>query len=255
MKSSIGPIGMDREETRGMPERTGIPPTVPEHGRGGKKAPTGSGSAERHSVARTAERSTQGDLAQLLSEARDSIAVVLAGHSQFDRLLMERLKATSPSVTARIMCTSEAVKASGHEGRMLLQSLGEVRVSDTELCGMLAVDSKAAILHVRDQNSTEGQMVTVNDAAAVRALELLSASAWDRSRHLAVNTRLPAQFCTEYSRQMLEFLQAGRTDASAAREINVSLRTYRRHMALLMRELEANSRFQAGARAVELGLL
>jgi DNA-binding NarL/FixJ family response regulator len=35
----------------------------------------------------------------------------------------------------------------------------------------------------------------------------------------------------------------------------VSLRTYRRHVAEIMRELDANSRFQAGARAVELGLL
>jgi DNA-binding NarL/FixJ family response regulator len=41
----------------------------------------------------------------------------------------------------------------------------------------------------------------------------------------------------------------------AARELNVSLRTYRRHVAEILRELGASSRFQAGARAVELGLM
>ena len=37
--------------------------------------------------------------------------------------------------------------------------------------------------------------------------------------------------------------------------MQVSLRTYRRYVAEIMRELGANSRFQAGVRAVELGLL
>jgi DNA-binding NarL/FixJ family response regulator len=60
---------------------------------------------------------------------------------------------------------------------------------------------------------------------------------------------------SDLARRILEQLRAGRTDDVAAREIDVSLRTYRRHVAEIMRALGANSRFQAGARAVELGLL
>ncbi len=35
----------------------------------------------------------------------------------------------------------------------------------------------------------------------------------------------------------------------------MSLRTYRRYVAEILRDLDAISRFQAGARAVQLGLL
>ena len=43
-------------------------------------------------------------------------------------------------------------------------------------------------------------------------------------------------------------------DETAARRLTLSLRTYRRRVAELMRTLDADSRFQAGVRAGELGL-
>ncbi|MDG9706429.1 LuxR family transcriptional regulator [Streptomyces sp. DH37] len=56
-------------------------------------------------------------------------------------------------------------------------------------------------------------------------------------------------------RQILAALRAGVTDEVAARELTVSVRTYRRYVAEIMALLGANSRFQAGVRAAELGLL
>ncbi|MGW2838320.1 DNA-binding response regulator [Streptomyces sp. NPDC001493] len=56
------------------------------------------------------------------------------------------------------------------------------------------------------------------------------------------------------SRTILSALGSGLTDASAARRLGVSLRTYRRRVAELMVTLEADSRFQAGLRAGRLGL-
>ncbi|KQX78821.1 hypothetical protein ASD51_18650 [Streptomyces sp. Root55] len=53
---------------------------------------------------------------------------------------------------------------------------------------------------------------------------------------------------------ILDALGSGLTDASAARRLGVSLRTYRRRVAELMAVLEAGSRFRAGLRARELGL-
>jgi DNA-binding NarL/FixJ family response regulator len=44
------------------------------------------------------------------------------------------------------------------------------------------------------------------------------------------------------------------TDVTAARELGMSLRTYRRRVAELLVALGADSRFQAGMRAGELGL-
>jgi DNA-binding NarL/FixJ family response regulator len=91
--------------------------------------------------------------------------------------------------------------------------------------------------------------------AAVSALELLYAGAWSRGRGLVDRLELSPRLRSEFTRRVLQRLRAGHTDAAAARELEVSLRTYRRHVAEIMRELEASSRFQAGVRAVELGLL
>ena len=55
-------------------------------------------------------------------------------------------------------------------------------------------------------------------------------------------------------RALLRMLTTGLTDEAAARRMGMSLRTYRRRVAELMRLLEAESRFQAGVRAGELGL-
>ncbi|MFF9041861.1 DNA-binding response regulator [Streptomyces sp. NPDC014892] len=53
---------------------------------------------------------------------------------------------------------------------------------------------------------------------------------------------------------VLSALVSGATDEVAARELGMSLRTYRRRVAELLVSLDAASRFQAGVRAGELGL-
>lgn len=54
--------------------------------------------------------------------------------------------------------------------------------------------------------------------------------------------------------KVLRALVSGATDEVAARELGMSLRTYRRRVAELLVSLDAASRFQAGVRAGELGL-
>jgi hypothetical protein len=54
--------------------------------------------------------------------------------------------------------------------------------------------------------------------------------------------------------RVLRALGCGVTDEAAARELGMSLRTYRRRVADLLVALGAGSRFQAGVRAGELGL-
>lgn len=50
-------------------------------------------------------------------------------------------------------------------------------------------------------------------------------------------------------------LSVGLKDVAAARELGMSVRTYRRHVAEIMQRLNAISRFRAGVRAMELGLI
>jgi DNA-binding NarL/FixJ family response regulator len=54
---------------------------------------------------------------------------------------------------------------------------------------------------------------------------------------------------------VLRLLAAGAKDDAIARKLAVSDRTVRRLIAMLMRELAAESRFQLGLRAVRAGLV
>ncbi|MEO3811630.1 hypothetical protein ABGB17_21770 [Sphaerisporangium sp. B11E5] len=53
---------------------------------------------------------------------------------------------------------------------------------------------------------------------------------------------------------VLAYLRDGVKDETAARAMNISLRTYRRRVAGILRSMDANSRFQAGIKAAQLGL-
>jgi DNA-binding NarL/FixJ family response regulator len=87
--------------------------------------------------------------------------------------------------------------------------------------------------------------------AAVRALYQAT---WESATDLtdALATTPPA--VDEEGLGILRLLGAGRKDESAARELGMSVRTYRRRVADLMVLLGADSRFQAGVRARTLGL-
>jgi DNA-binding NarL/FixJ family response regulator len=77
---------------------------------------------------------------------------------------------------------------------------------------------------------------------------------WEAATPLGVRLRQDLPLIGEDGRAILRALGDGLTDEVAARRLGVSLRTYRRRVAELMRLLESGSRFQAGLRAGELGL-
>jgi len=77
---------------------------------------------------------------------------------------------------------------------------------------------------------------------------------WQASDPLDVYLRRDRPRIDADQRKILRALAEGLTDETAARRLGVSLRTYRRRVAELLASLESASRFQAGARAGELGL-
>lgn len=77
---------------------------------------------------------------------------------------------------------------------------------------------------------------------------------WETATPLGVRLRQSLPAISEEGRATLQALGDGLTDEVAARRLGVSLRTYRRRVAELMKLLESDSRFQAGLRAGELGL-
>ncbi|MEV6766393.1 hypothetical protein AB0N16_38365 [Streptomyces sp. NPDC051105] len=154
----------------------------------------------------------------------------------------------------QLLCAAETARDSMKRLQDLPGRQIEARVSEGELRGIVVADGVTALVSAPDQ-VTGGQSVVIDDPAAVGTLQLLFVGAWSGGRPLPGRPRLSPRLRTELVQNILRRLRDGHTDEAAAREINVSLRTYRRYVAEIMRELDANSRFQAGVRAVEYGLL
>ncbi|MFF2655289.1 response regulator transcription factor [Streptomyces sp. NPDC058045] len=188
-------------------------------------------------------------LGPLVSGARYTVSVMLTEPGEFTDTVMRMLATVPAQVTVRVLCTAELADSLPLVSVGGLRIRGAVRVSRSELRAIV-VDGTAALVR-----AAEGRSLVVHDAATVRALELFFATAWTRGRGLGDRLQLSPRLRTELVRQILERLRAGCTDETAARELNVSLRTYRRYVAEIMRELNAHSRFEAGYRAVESGLL
>ncbi|MFF6928230.1 helix-turn-helix domain-containing protein [Streptomyces californicus] len=208
-------------------------------------------------VARTGSAHLGESVERLIARGHHAVSVTLVGHGEFTESVLRVLGENPGRAVVRVLCTAEiapdvAERLAGLPIEQIEQT--EVRVSDSDLRAVLVVDGFTALMPANCAGGGE-QFAVVNDMATVRALELLFAGTWGAARRLADHLRLSPRLRLELVRKILERLRAGHTDEAAAHEINVSLRTYRRYVAEILRDLDAISRFQAGARAVQLGLL
>ena len=117
----------------------------------------------------------------------------------------------------------------------------------------IIVDGRIAIVAGSDGGpERDFSVVTVPDLVAnLRSLVL---SAWQTATDLADHQAQRLPHLDEAGLTILRTLSAGQKDETAARQLGLSVRTYRRRVAELMDALGASSRFQAGVRARELGL-
>ncbi|MET9610122.1 DNA-binding response regulator [Streptomyces sp. NPDC006512] len=191
---------------------------------------------------------------ELVRRARHSVCVAVTGSDAFQHIARKALTTLESGLVVRLLCAPEVADRSPALPSRAPGVRLEVRVCEAELRDIVVVDGSSALVRAAS-DSANGQATLVNDAAAVRALELLFAGAWSRGRRLEDHLTLSPKIRGDLTRRILERLRDGFTDEAASRDLNVSLRTYRRHVAEIMRELGASSRFQAGVRAVELGLL
>ncbi|MYS27731.1 DNA-binding response regulator [Streptomyces sp. SID7804] len=202
-------------------------------------------------VTHTDAEVTTETLERLILRARRSVNVALTGSVAFVETVLRCVAEVPSGVTVRVLCTPAALEVSPAR----LRGLAGVRILPHELSGFVVADGTSAFLRLATQGPADGRAAVVTDRAAVSTLQLLYAGVWSRGRRLVDHPEVSPRLRSELTRRILEQLRSGRTDATAAVELQVSLRTYRRHVAEIMRELNASSRFQAGVRAVELGLL
>ncbi len=129
-----------------------------------------------------------------------------------------------------------------------------VRIAATALPHeTIIVDHRFAIL--AGAHSPGGREYTLTTAPTlVGGVYALFEAAWETATDLKAFLRDERPRLDTESRKVLRALGSGATDETAARQLGMSLRTYRRRVAELLATLDAGSRFQAGVRAGELGL-
>ena len=138
--------------------------------------------------------------------------------------------------------------------RSIVAAGGLVRVTSSTLPHeTMIVDGRIAVLAGTGAGATRDFSVgTVPDVVHnVRSLVL---GAWQAATPLADHLAASPPHLGEQGLTILRSLSAGQKDEAAARQLGLSVRTYRRRVAELMDALGASSRFQAGVRARELGL-
>lgn len=126
-----------------------------------------------------------------------------------------------------------------------------IRITEREVNETILLDRRIAIVAGDRVGGVRGYTV-ISSPELVQGIRSLFEAAWHGATDLE---SYQARFTELGAREILEQLASGCKDEAAARALGVGLRTYRRRVAELMEVLGASSRFQAGARAREAGLL
>jgi DNA-binding NarL/FixJ family response regulator len=129
----------------------------------------------------------------------------------------------------------------------------DIRITPDEINETIILDSRIVILAGETSAGVRNYSV-IPSPDVVRGVLSLFEAAWRGATELAVYDAQTAEL-RSLAPRVLEFLASGCKDETAARALGLGVRTYRRRVAELMAALGADSRFQAGVRARELGLV
>jgi DNA-binding CsgD family transcriptional regulator/sugar-specific transcriptional regulator TrmB len=137
----------------------------------------------------------------------------------------------------------------------LVEQGAEVRTAPILPLRMVIFDRSTALLPVDPELSRAGA-VLLSGKGPLTALLHLFEQTWE----MAIPLGDPAppvagEGFDDTDRTVVKLLGEGLTDEAVARKLGVSLRTVRRMMARLMRQLGTKSRFETGVSAARLGLL
>ncbi|GLZ79075.1 hypothetical protein Afil01_38820 [Actinorhabdospora filicis] len=130
----------------------------------------------------------------------------------------------------------------------------EVRVGRRGVHDAVIADRRAAVVWGSTARSGE-QCLVIRGTVILEGLRRSLNAVWDTATCLPTYQRWYGEDADALAVTIVGMLSAGHKDDTAARRLGMSVRTYRRHVAEILRKLGAESRFQAGARAAQLGLL
>lgn len=133
----------------------------------------------------------------------------------------------------------------------------EVRISRLDLERILIFDRAAALTPIDPSDSSRGALLT-REPGLVTTLVSLFDRMWGQAQEIpaAADEEGPAlsgERPTELERRILESLCTADKDENGARDVGISVRTYRKYVATLMQRLDASNRFHAALLARERG--
>ncbi|MFI5957626.1 helix-turn-helix domain-containing protein [Cryptosporangium sp. NPDC051539] len=112
---------------------------------------------------------------------------------------------------------------------------------------LILFDAEVAfVLHQGNQTGPAG--VIIRSPSAVQLLLNLVETTWSGAAAYVAHERGYEQVTDQLRGTIISLLADGLTDEAVARRLGVSVRTCRRHIASVLRDLDAVSRFQAGVR-------
>jgi DNA-binding CsgD family transcriptional regulator len=128
----------------------------------------------------------------------------------------------------------------------------QVRFTEDAMDRMIVFDRGVAVVPIRPNDSARGALL-VREPGLVSQLVTYFDNVWQAASDLAdpAGPGPDPPRLSGLEQQVLAALASSDKDEIAARELNVSVRTYRRYVADLMNRLGAVNRFQAALRAKE----
>jgi DNA-binding CsgD family transcriptional regulator len=138
--------------------------------------------------------------------------------------------------------------------RDLVRLGAEIRVTEHEIDWLLVYDRTVAVVPA-DPAGRERSALLVREPGLVAQLVTHFRGIWDAARDITeyFDADAPDAGLSENEKLVLEALATADKDEAAARQMGVSVRTFRRYVADLMMRLGAANRFHAALKAKEKG--
>ncbi|MFJ9691464.1 TrmB family transcriptional regulator sugar-binding domain-containing protein [Kitasatospora sp. NPDC101183] len=194
---------------------------------------------------------------EMIAGARLSIDIVHARRVQEEERLERSERGivykADPSVPVQLLASPELLDEAFVREQIDKARPVAIRVARVPPLQAIMVDREEALVVTGTAANRRAAVIRVPEV--IHTLHILFDNVWRSSLPAGERIVFGDRARAAFARQILGMLRAGVTDEVAARDLAISVRTYRRYVAEIMTLLGASSRFQAGVRAAELGLL
>jgi len=200
----------------------------------------------------------RGFLKMASDSCRDELLVLQSSRNdadEFDELSQAYLPLLGRGITVRIICQhrSRADLSTRMKMRRLTDAGATVRTVSHIPRAAAVFDRSLAVLFGLSEEETS--VARVHNHGVIQFLLDLFNHLWDAAAPLEGVESGYANVADDLKQTIAGLMAKGYTDEVVARKLGMSVRTCRRHIAALMRDLDAISRFQAGVQAARRSMV